>query len=127
VDRSKDRKQGMQVKSGRQNKEDSLSIVRIDERNQRVFIVVDSTVLTDIEKLRVIVEDVDRKHKFRDDLNITFVQDAEYAGYKDELEATKGISYSEFYHHYLGEYNKKTKVFWTYPALQDKKVKFIIE
>jgi hypothetical protein len=108
------------------NTEDSLfTIVRVDQRNQRVFVAVDSTVLTNVGKLRRFIENLGERYKFRDDLNVTFVQHAKYAGYKDELHATRGISYDTFYSHYLGEYNRNTKVFWLYPSLADKKVKFI--
>lgn len=111
-----------------QNKGDSLfSITRTDNRNQIVFVVIDSNILADIKKIRAIIKQIDNKYKFRDDLNISFVSDPKYAGYKDELEETKGISYYEFYLNYLGEYNKDTKIFWTYPVLADRKVKYILD
>jgi hypothetical protein len=110
------------------NKKDSLfNIARIDERSQRVFVVIDSNILTDIKKIRTIIKQVDNKYSFRNDLNISFVTAFKYAGYKTDLEETKGISFYEFYLNYLGEYNKATKIFWTYPALADRKVKYIID
>ena len=50
-----------------------------------------------------------------------------YAGYKDEFEDSKGIPGNEFFLNYLGEYNKQTKIYWTYPALSSKKVKYILD
>ncbi|XVJ65864.1 MAG: hypothetical protein HEQ40_06785 [Lacibacter sp.] len=111
-----------------QNKGDSLfSIIRTDNRNQRVFVVIDSNILADIKKIKAIIKQIDNKYKFRDDLNISFVSNPKYAGYKDELEENKGISYYEFYLNYLGEYNKDTKIFWIYPVLADRKVKYILD
>ena len=110
------------------NKSDSLYyVVRSDTRSQRIFVVIDSNILTDINKIRIIIKEVDKAYKFKDDLNVSFVSDSKYAGYKDELEEVKAISYYEFYLHYLGEYNKDTKIYWTYPALADKKVKYILD
>ena len=105
----------------------SFTVTRTDSRSQRVFVVIDSNTLTDINKIKTIIKQVDSMYKFKDDLNVSFVSDSKYAGYKDELEETKGISYYEFYLNYLGEYNKGTKIFWTYPVLADKKVKYILD
>jgi hypothetical protein len=114
--------------TGNQNKIKTLfTVARTDNRSQRVFVVIDSSTLTNINKIRAIIKQVDSKYKFKDDLNVSFVSDNKYAGYKDELEETKGISYYEFYLNYLGEYNKGTKIFWTYPVLADKKVKYILD
>ena len=110
------------------SKRDSLYYVaRTDQSSQRVFVVIDSNILKDINKIRTIIKQVDKKYKFYNDLNVSFVSDFKYAGYKDELEETKDISYYEFYLNYLGEYNKKTKIFWTYPALGDKKIKYMLD
>lgn len=103
------------------------AVSRQDDRNQRVFVVLDSPILADIGMLRKIVKDVDSQYGFNDDLNISFVSNEKYAGYKDELWKIKGVPYEEFYRNYLGEYNKKSKVVWIFPALAHKKKKYIID
>lgn len=111
-----------------EKKKDSLfSVAIVDNKNKRVFIAIDSHLLADIPKIRTIIKEIDTKYPFGNDLNISFVTDKKYAGYKTDLEETRGISFYEFYLNYLGEYNKKNRIFWTYPALANRKVKYILD
>jgi hypothetical protein len=99
-------------------------VARIDSTNQRVFVVIDSTSVTDINKVKLIVNQIDGHYKFKDDLNVSFVTAKKYADYKTNLNENKNIPYSEFYLNYLGEYNKSTKIYWTFPALPNRKTKY---
>jgi lipopolysaccharide export LptBFGC system permease protein LptF len=104
-----------------------FTLARIDNRSQRVFVVIDSNIVNDIHKIRAIVKAVNDNNKFKDDLNISFFSNAKYAGFKDEFEDNKGIPNKDFFLSYIGEYNKKTKTYWTYPAAASKKVKYILD
>jgi len=106
-------------------KESSLfKIAKIDTGSQRIFVVIDTNFITNTKKIRTIIEQIDKLYKFRTDLRVSFVSDVRYADYKTELDEKKGIPYHEFHKNYLGEYEKSTKIYWTYPGLADRKVKY---
>lgn len=116
------------VKKAKSKTKDSLySIVRIDKRSQRVFVVIDSAMTNNLKKIGFIIGQIKKAYQFDGQLNISFVSDSKYAGYKDELEMSAGISYWEFYNHYLGEYDQLSKEYWTFPALPEKKEKYQID
>ena len=131
-DAPKPNKQGDVIKTMDKNKgqklNDSLfTVARIDNHSQRVFVVIDSNILNDINRIRTIIKEVNDRNKFKDDLNISFFSNKKYAGYKDEFEDNRGIPSKEFFLSYLGEYNKQTKIYWTYPTSPGKKVKYILD
>ncbi len=102
-----------------------FNIAKIDSKNQRIFVVIDSNSASNIEIIKKIVQELSQQYRFHDDLNITFISESKYAGYKDSLQQENGISYSEFYSNYLGEFNKSSKSYWIFPAIPERKVKYI--
>lgn len=104
-----------------------FTVARIDTSNQRVFVIIDSAIITDIDKIKTIIKQVDDSYQFQYDLNVSFFSNSKYAGYKDEFEDKGVLSAKEFFQNYLGEYNRHTKTYWAYPALPTKKVKYIFD
>jgi hypothetical protein len=110
------------------NINDSLfSVARVDSIGHRIFVVIDTITTLNFKKIKGIIKQVDKKYKLNDDWNISFVSNIKYADYKDELQDKKGISYNEFYQNYLGEYDKKTRTYHTYPVIATKTDKYIFD
>ena len=105
--------------------EELFSIAKIDTNSQRVFVVIDSNFVADIKTIKLIVRRVEENYKFKNDLNVSFVSNKKYADYKTNLNENNNITYSEFYMNYLGEYNKASNTYWTFPALPERKIKYI--
>jgi len=104
-----------------------FTVARIDTINQRVFVVIDSVMIDDIDKIKTIIKQVDDSYEFQYDLNVSLFSNIKYVGYKDEFEDKGVLSAKEFFQNYLGEYNRHTKTYWAYPALPTKKVKYIFD
>ena len=104
-----------------------FSIARVDQRNQRVFVVLDTNYLADLRKITTIVKHIDSNYKFKDNLNVSFFSNAKYVGYKDEFGSQTSTPDTNFFRNYVGEYSKKSKEFWTYPSSPIQKVKYRIE
>lgn len=114
------------------NKTDSLyQIVRIDTANVRFFVVIDSSLIRDIEKMQSIIENISAryspKEKFENfkkyGFTLSFFSKRVYAAYKDELPSEK---FADWNRNYLAEYESRNQELWVYPLLLDKK-KFLLK
>ena len=101
-----------------------FTLVKIDIRAQRVFVVIDSNTVEDLGRIRNFIEQVSKSSGFKTDLNISFFTTRNYAGYKDEFEDRKGMVSQDYFSSYVGEYDKQTESYWTYPTSQIKKKKY---
>ena len=102
---------------------DTFSVVRIE--NQRVFVVIDSSAVKNMNLIKPIIARVKENYPF-ERLGISFFTDSIHAGYKTEF-MNDSVEIKKWAHAYVSEYDLLTKEYWTRALQPELKRKYIIE
>jgi hypothetical protein len=104
----------------------NYEVAKIDEKNNRIFVVVNDDLIKEIKAIQIIVFDIfnayKEKYNFKErHFNISFFSDAKYAGYKTDPKILNYVKSGEWGKNYLAEYSSETNELWTYPLQNNKK------
>lgn len=103
-----------------------LSLVRIDQPNERLFVQASPEVVSDLRNVRALLrqakEYVERCQKtWSRNWSISIFSEAKYAGYKDEKEIRKYVMDGSWERAYLGEYDNQYGLLVRYPLHMSKR------
>lgn len=109
--------------------DDSAKIVRIDDRNERIFVVVHADQINTSAKARKLLLSLQASLKqCRPDWGktwaVSFFSDAKYAGYKSDENVAALVANGSWANAYLGEYERQTQRLILNPA-QRERIKFL--
>lgn len=109
--------------------EDSAKIVRIDDRNERIFVVAQEGQISTSAKARKLLLPLQAFLKqCRPDWGktwaVSFFSDAKYAGYKSDENIASLVANGSWSKHYLAEYERQTQRLILNPAERDR-IKFL--
>ena len=101
-------------------------IVRIDDRNERLFIETTTTKVANFKAMRRMVSDagtyIGKCHtKWGQGWSLSVFANKKYAGYKDEESIRKYVTSGEWEKAYLAEYDNTTKTLVRYPLQPEKR------
>lgn len=97
-----------------------LAIVDVDDRNKRLFIEADHTLVDNLRAVSIRIGEakdyIDRcKPDWGPNWSLSFFASAERAGYKDDPELLKYVMDGSWQSSYLGEYQSGTKLLVRHP------------
>ncbi|KAB1065993.1 hypothetical protein F3059_00540 [Salibacter halophilus] len=107
----------------------NASVVQFDNDNNRYFIVVDSSIVFDYERIKQVICQIDSKLSTDTNTSISFFNEAKWANYKDELFFDESSKYPKHEYsnwlntYYQGEFSFKTRLYKTFPVSEPNKNK----
>ena len=109
--------------------DDSAKIVRIDDRNERVFVVVKIDQINTTAKARKLLFPLQASLKqcrpnWGRTWAVSFFSDAKYAGYKSDDNLAALVANGSWARAYLGEYERQTQRLILNPAERER-IKFL--
>ncbi len=109
--------------------DDSAKIVRIDDRNERVFVVVKIDQINTTAKARKLLFPLQASLKqcrsnWGRTWAVSFFSDAKYAGYKSDDNLASLVANGSWAKAYLGEYERQTQRLILNPAERER-IKFL--
>jgi hypothetical protein len=109
--------------------DDSARIVRIDDRNERIFVIVQETQINTTAKARKLLLPLQASLKqcrpgWERTWAVSFFSDAKYAGYKSDENVAALVANGAWAKAYLGEYERLTQRLILNPA-QHERIKFL--
>ena len=101
--------------------DDSARIVRIDDRNERIFVVARVDQINTTAKARKVLLSLQASLKqcrtgWGNTWSVSFFSDAKYAGYKHEDAVAALVANGSWAKAYLGEYERQTGKLIMHPA-----------
>jgi hypothetical protein len=102
-----------------------FEIVKIDERNERLFVVIELKIIKNFKLTEEVIEQAwvfinKNKPSWSNRWNVSFFSDKKYASYKDDIKVSKG-SWRE---NYLAEYKNENNLLILFPLRPNKRVEF---
>jgi len=109
--------------------DDSAKIVRIDDRNERVFVIVKTDQINTTAKARKLLFPLQASLKqcrpnWGRTWAVSFFSDAKYAGYKSDDNLAALVANGSWAKAYLGEYERQTQRLILNPAERER-IKFL--
>ena len=109
--------------------DDSAKIVRIDDRNERIFVIVHADQINTTVKARKVLLSLQASLKqcrtgWGNTWSVSFFSDAKYAGYKHEDSVAALVANGSWARAYLGEYERQTGKLIMNPAERER-IKFL--
>jgi hypothetical protein len=109
--------------------DDSAKIVRIDDRNERVFVIVKTDQINTTAKARKLLFPLQASLKqcrpnWGRTWAVSFFSDAKYAGYKSDENLAALVANGSWAKAYLGEYERQTQRLILNPAERER-IKFL--
>jgi hypothetical protein len=109
--------------------DDSAKIVRIDDRNERVFVIVKTDQINTTAKARKLLFPLQASLKqcrpnWGRTWAVSFFSDAKYAGYKSDENLAALVANGSWAKAYLGEYERQTQKLILNPAERER-IKFL--
>lgn len=117
---------GCSVASTNCDKPGDLEISRIDERNERIFVIVDSKSLDVPGFVNKLLENAKRyitscKKEWSNGWSVSIFSDAKYSGYKDDPKLRQYVMDGSWEKAYLAEYDNGDMKLTLYPLLPNRK------
>ncbi|PYT79277.1 MAG: hypothetical protein DMG40_17360 [Acidobacteria bacterium] len=105
--------------------DDSAKIVRIDDRNERIFVIVRVDQINTVSKARKVLLPLQASLKqcrpgWGKTWSVSFFSDAKYAGYKYEDNVAALVANGSWSKAYLGEYERQTQRLIMNPAERER-------
>ena len=109
--------------------DDSAKIVRIDDRNERIFVIAQESQINTTAKARKLLLLLQSSLKqcrpgWGKTWAVSFFSNAKYAGYKSDEDVAALVANGSWAKAYLGEYERLTQRLILYPA-EHERIKFL--